>query len=81
MSRMVWLGRWDPSKDKEINSKDERIFKEYLRDKYERKKWYRDPSEVRKAKSPDPPPASTTPKTTIISPPTKVRDTDSYIII
>ncbi len=53
-----------------MNFKDEQQFKEFLRDKYERKKWYREPSEVRKSKSPDPAPS---PKTTpLVTPPSKV---------
>ncbi len=70
MARMIWAGCWDPAKDKDVNTKDERAFKEFFRDKYERKKWYIDPSEVRKSKSPDPIPAVT--QTTLISPPSKV---------
>ena len=64
---MVWSGRWDPSKDSNVNTKDERAFKEYFRDKYERKKWYTDPSEIRKSKTPDP-----VPQAAVISPPSKV---------
>lgn len=48
MARMIWMGRWDPRRDREPSKKDEQAFREFLRDKYERKKWYRDPSEVKR---------------------------------
>lgn len=56
MARMIWMGRWDPRRDREPSKKDEQAFREFLRDKYERKKWYRDPSEVKRdlaSKSPE----------------------------
>ena len=45
---MIWMGNWDSRRDREPDKKDEQAFKEYLRDKYERKKWYKDPNEVKK---------------------------------
>ena len=73
MARMIWMGRWDPKRDREPTKKDEQAFKEFLRDKYDRKKWYRDPSEVKKdiaSKSPDATPTS--PPTSLPTPPTQV---------
>ena len=42
------MGKWDPKKDREPDKKNEVAFKEYLMAKYQRKTWYKSPSEVKK---------------------------------
>ena len=42
------MGKWNPRHDKDPSKKDEVGFKEFLISKYERKQWYRSPSEVKK---------------------------------
>lgn len=48
VSRAVWLGKWNPKRDREPDKKDEVAFKEFLIAKYERKNWYCSPAEVKK---------------------------------
>lgn len=48
VSRAVWLGKWNPKRDREPDKKDEVAFKEFLIAKYERKSWYCSPAEVKK---------------------------------
>ena len=70
MAKMVWMGTWDPRKDREVDSKDEQRMKDFLRDKYERKKWYRDPGDIKKdSSSKSPETVSTSP---LPLPPSKV---------
>ena len=42
------MAKWDPKKDREPDKKNEVAFKEYLIAKYERKSWYKSPSEVKR---------------------------------
>ena len=46
MARKIWLGTWNPSKDREVDKKNEQAFKQFLLTKYERKQWYKSPQEV-----------------------------------
>ena len=64
----IWMGRWNPRQDKEPSKKEEVAFKEFLIAKYERKQWYRSPSEVRRENEKE----SSTPKTEpkLLPPPT-----------
>lgn len=42
------MGKWDSKKDREPDKKNEVAFKEYLIAKYQRKTWYKSPTEVKK---------------------------------
>ena len=42
MSKLKWLAKWDPKKDKEPDNKDDSQLVHYLREKYERRRWYSD---------------------------------------
>ena len=44
----MWLGKWNSAKDREPNRKEEDLFKEFLCTKYERRQWYKSPTQVRK---------------------------------
>ena len=48
VARKVWLGTWNPSKDREPDKKEEQAFKEFLITKYERRQWYKSPGEVKR---------------------------------
>ena len=73
------MGTWS-RRDREPDKKDERAFKAFLQDKYERKRWYRDPSEVRREKEAGSTETSTSdgsttsnkPVTLLVQPPSKV---------
>ena len=39
-SKAKWLGKWDPKKDREPDNKDDQQLVQFLREKYERRKWY-----------------------------------------
>ncbi len=60
VSRKVWLGNWNPSKDREPDKKDEQAFKEFLCTKYERRQWYKSLAEVRREEESNkaPPPSA-----------------------
>lgn len=42
------MGSWNPSRDREPDKKDEQAFKQFLITKYERRNWYKSPTEVAK---------------------------------
>lgn len=44
----MWLGNWNPAKDRETDKKEEQLFKEFLITKYERRQWYKSPAEVKR---------------------------------
>lgn len=71
VARKIWLGGWNPTRDREPSKKDEQAFKQFLITKYERKNWYRSPSEVAK-ETPSPTP-ETKADHKIEPPPSKVR--------
>jgi hypothetical protein len=48
VARKIWLGGWNPTRDREPDKKEEQAFKEFLITKYERRNWYKSPSEVAK---------------------------------
>ena len=43
--RKVWLARFNPSLHREPDSKDEHKVKEFMSDKYEKKRYYTEPTE------------------------------------
>ena len=47
-SRAIWLGKWNPKRDRDPDKRDEVAFKEFLITKYERKNWYCTPAEIKK---------------------------------
>ncbi len=49
MARNIWMGNWNPAKDREPDKKQEMAFKQFLMSKYERKQWYKSPAEVKAA--------------------------------
>ena len=64
------MGSWNPSRDREPDKKDEQAFKEFLISKYEKRNWYKSPSEV--AKESATPAQETRTETKIGPPPSKV---------
>ena len=48
IAKRSWMAKWDSKKDREPDKKNEVAFKEYLIAKYERKSWYKSPSEVKR---------------------------------
>ena len=44
----MWMGNWNPTRDREPDKKEEQLFKQFLISKYERKQWYKSPAEVKK---------------------------------
>lgn len=67
----MWLGKWNPKRDREPDKSDENAFKQYLISKYERRSWYRSPSEPTKE---DTGKTETKPEPKILPPPSsKVR--------
>ena len=61
VARKVWLGNWNSSKDREPDKKEEQAFKEFLITKYERRQWYKSPSEVRREEEVNKPAATAKP--------------------
>lgn len=62
------MAKWDPKKDKEPDNKDDSQLVQFLREKYERRKWYSDTP----AKSQTDPPAQKEPSQISISKPPEV---------
>jgi len=61
VARKVWLGNWNPSRDREPDKKEEQAFKEFLVTKYERRQYYKSPSEVRREQEANKPAATAKP--------------------
>lgn len=75
----MWMGNWNPVKNREPDKKDEHAFKEFLVQKYERKQWYKSLSEVKREEESASSAQVEKPEQTKIQPPPSSRVTGLFV--